>query len=110
MRLGLFNFLYLNQVFYFAHHSQNLGGCFVYNRVVHFTDAQCGHCGLLACGTIDRTAHLCDFNLSHNVSLSTVKNLRYGNTALTCNFIHVAQLMQGFKSSFYQVVRIRRTF
>jgi len=110
MRLGLFNFLYLNQVLNFANHTQDLGGCLVNNRVIHFTDAQSGHRGLLACGTIDRTAHLCDFNLRHDVSLSTVKNLRNGNTALTSNFVHVTQLMQRLKSSFNQVVRIRRPF
>ena len=62
--LGLL-FFDLDEVTHLAHHSQNLGGGFVLDRIVQFLDSESLKRQFLALRSVDGAAHLGDLDLGH---------------------------------------------
>jgi hypothetical protein len=69
MLVTILLFFHFNQVAHFAHHSQNLGGCFVLNWVVELLDSERLNGRLLTSRSVDGAADLGDDNFSHDAEL-----------------------------------------
>jgi len=60
------NFFDLHEVTHGSDHAQDLRSRIVFDRIVQFLNSEGLNRGLLTLGTVDRAAHLGDFDFSHN--------------------------------------------
>ena len=91
---------------HFPDHAQDLWSRFVLDRIVQFLNSEGLHSGLLTLWAVDRTAHLGDFDFSHDLMRLTVKYFLTRNSSQVSNILRTAQLLQRIERCFHYVVWI----
>ena len=94
----------------FCHHSQDLRSSFFLNTAVGFLQSQSLNSAYLSFIATDFTFYKCDFNLCHDPQILTVKHFIQTNASLSGNRTGITHFFQCSYRSFYQIVRVGRTF